>query len=127
MPTLTTLVEEYLAQHVCEPNTKATLEARLKKATATFGGTRLDRLAVAELRQWRATLPAGSANHIVGALRQVLNYAVSVELLDTNPAKAIPNPAPRRPEIQPFADMTQVEAWLPNYSPTTGPSHSSAA
>lgn len=57
MPTLQTLVDEYLAQHVCEANTKATLEARLKKATGTFGDVRLDRLAISELRAWRSTLP----------------------------------------------------------------------
>jgi integrase len=119
MPTLSALVEEYLAQHVCEPNTKATLTARLKKATATFGDVRLDLLAVQELRLWRATLPAGSAGHIVGALRQVLNYAVSVGLLDTNPAKGVPATHARRPEILPFLDMDQVEAvaaeLLPHY------------
>jgi integrase len=119
MPTLSALVDEYLAQHVCEPNTKATLTARLKKATGTFGDVRLDRLAVAELRAWRATLPPGSANHIVGALRQVLNYAVAVDLLDRNPAKQIPNPAPHRSPILPFADMAEVEAvaaeLLPQY------------
>ena len=60
MPTLQELVDEYLAQHVCEPNTKATLTARLKYATAKFGAVRLDRLAVSELRAWRSTLPAGS-------------------------------------------------------------------
>lgn len=119
MPTLAVLVDEYLAQHVCEPNTKATLTARLRKATATFGQVRLDRLTVAELRLWRATLPPGSANHILGALRQVLNYAVAVDLLDRNPAKGVPNPAPRRPEILPFADMAEVERaaaeLLPHY------------
>lgn len=109
MPTLNVLVEEYLAQHVCEPNTKATLQARLKKATTTFGGVRVDRLTVSELRAWRATLPTGSASHIVGALRQVLNYAVTVGLLDTNPARAVPNPQARRPEIRPFTDMAEVE------------------
>jgi integrase len=49
----------------------------------------------------------------------VLHYAVAVELLDKNPAKAVPNPAPRRPEIQPFADMAEVERvtveLLPHY------------
>jgi hypothetical protein len=49
MPTLQALVDEYLAQH-CEPNTKATLTARLRYATAKFGAVRLDRLAVSELR-----------------------------------------------------------------------------
>jgi integrase len=91
----------------------------LKKATGTFGDVRLDRLAVQELRVWRATLPAGSASHIVGALRQVLNYAVTVGLLDTNPARAVPNLQPRRPEILPFTDMTEVQTvaaeLLPHY------------
>ena len=96
MPTVQEVVDEYLAQHMCEPNTKATLTARLKYATATFGDVRLDRLAVSELRAWRATLPAGSAWHIVKTLRQLLGYAVAVGLLDTNPAKAIPNPEPKR-------------------------------
>ena len=119
MPTLDELVVEYLAQHVCEQNTKATLQARLKKATATFGDVRLDRLAVTELRAWRSTLPPGSAWHIVKALRQVLTYAVAVGLLDTNPAKAIPNPEPKRTEVLPFATLAEVEIvadeMLPHY------------
>jgi integrase len=110
MPTLKALVDEYLAQHVCEPNTMATLTARLKYATNTFGDVRLDRLAVSELRAWRATLPTGSAWHIVKALRQALGYAVAVGLLDVNPAKAIPNPEPKRTEILPFATLAEVEA-----------------
>jgi integrase len=118
MPTLNTLVEEYLAQHVCEPNTRKTLEARLRKATTVFGGTRLDRLAVAELRRWRTTLPPGSASQIVGALRQVLNYAVAIELLDRNPAKAVPRPTPRRDEIQPFADMAEVQRLAAELPPS---------
>jgi integrase len=110
MPTLQALVDEYLAQHVCEPNTKATLEARLKKATATFGDVRLDRLAVSELRVWRATLPPGSVWHIVKALRQLLGYAVAVGLLDVNIVKTIPNPEPKRTEIVPFATLDEVAA-----------------
>ena len=119
MLTLSALVEEYLAQHVCEENTKETLAARLKKATATFGDIRLDRLPKSELRSWRATLPSGSAWHIVKALRQVLNYAVEVDLLDKNPAKAIPNSEPKRAEIVPFGTLADVEAvadeLLPHY------------
>lgn len=68
------------------------------------------RLAVAELRAWRATLPAGSAWHIVKVLRQVLGYAVTVGLLDANPAKAIPNPEPKRSELLPFGTLAEVDA-----------------
>jgi integrase len=109
IPTLQELVDEYLAQHVCEKNTMATLPARQKYATEKFADVRLDRLAVSELRAWRSTLPAGSAWHIVKALRKLLGYAVAVGLLDTNPAKAIPNPEPRRTEIVPFSTIAEVE------------------
>lgn len=119
IPTLSALRDEYLAQHVCEANTKATLEARLNYATRKFSDVRIDRLAVKELRAWRSTLPAGSAWHIVKSLRQLLGYAVAVGLLDTNPAKAIPNPEPKRTEIVPFATLPEVEAasdeLLPHY------------
>ena len=101
-------------------NTKATLRARLKYATGRFDDVRLDRLAVSELRAWRPTLPPGSAWHIVKALRQVLGYAVAVGLLDTNPAKAIPNPEPKRTEVVPFGSLAEVEAvaaeLLPHYA-----------
>lgn len=110
MPTLTELADEFLAQHVCEPSTKTALRARLKYATTVFGDVRLDRLAVSELRAWRSTLPPGSAWGIVKALRQLLGYAVAVGLLDTNPAKAIPNPEPKRTEIVPFSTLAEVES-----------------
>lgn len=113
MPTLQTLVDEFLAQHVCEENTKTALRVRQKYATKTFADVRLDRLAVSELRAWRATLPSGSAWGIVKALRQVLGYAVAVGLLDTNPAKAIPNPEPKRSEIVPFATVAKVTSIGP--------------
>jgi integrase len=109
MPTLQALIDEYLAQHVAEANTIATLTARLKYATGTFGDVRLNRLVVSELRAWRSTLPTGSAWHIVKALRQVLGHAVAVGLLGTNPAKAIPNPEPKRTEILPFATIEEVQ------------------
>src|SRR5262245_17830730 len=37
------LVDEYLAQHIAEDNTIATLTARLKHVTAAFGDTKLER------------------------------------------------------------------------------------
>jgi hypothetical protein len=53
MPKLSELVAEFLAQHVAEENTLATLRARLRYATSTFGDVRLDRLYVPELAAWR--------------------------------------------------------------------------
>jgi hypothetical protein len=36
IPTLSSLKDEYLAQHICEENTKTTLEARLNYATGSL-------------------------------------------------------------------------------------------
>lgn len=110
MPTLNELIDEFLAQHVAEGNTNRTLNAWLKRARAAFGDTNLDRLSVAELRAWRATLPGRSAWHYVKALRQVLHYAVDVGLLDSNPATKVPNPAPKRLEVAAFRSLAEVEA-----------------
>lgn len=110
MPTLQELIDEYVAQHVAEANTIATLTARLKRARTPFGDTRIDRLPVAELRAWRKTLPERSAWHYVKALRQVLHYAVAIGLLDTNPAQQIPNPQPKRREVPAFASLRDVES-----------------
>jgi integrase len=118
IPTLCDLVDSYLEQHVADQNTIDTLRARLKRATAAFGDTRIDRLAVSELRRWRGTLP-GSAWHYVKALRQVLNYAVSVGMIATNPAREIPNPEPKRREIAAFGSWGEVEA----VAEELGPSH----
>jgi integrase len=110
MPDLNALCDEFLAQHVAEANTIATLTARLKRARDQFGDTRVDRLSVAELRAWRKTLPERSAWHYVKALRQVLHYGVAVGLLDDNLATKIPNPQPKRREVPAFASLTEVEA-----------------
>jgi integrase len=108
--TLQELVDEYLAQHIAERNTIRTLNARIKYATGAFGDVHVDRLHVPELAAWRKRLPAGSAWHIVKALRQVLNYAVVCGYIDTNPAKKMKNPEPKRAEVQTFASWAEVEA-----------------
>ena len=116
MPTLDQLADEYLAGHVCEANTHSTLTARLRKARATFGETRVDRLTIAELRAWRATLPERAAFAHVKALRQLLHYAVAVGLVDENLASKIPNPAPKTLEVQTFT-FAEVEAVAAEMAP----------
>jgi hypothetical protein len=93
--TLQQLVDEYLAQHIAEDNTIATLRARLKYATTAFGDRPVERLMVAEIAAWRKRLPEGSAWHIMKGLRQVLHYAVAAGLLDENPAVKVKNPEPK--------------------------------
>jgi integrase len=108
--TVSELVDEYLAQHVAEQNTLQTLRERLRYATNTFGGTRLDRLQVPELAAWRKRLPAGSAWHITKALRQVLHYAVACGYVTENVAVKVRNPEPKRKEVLSFASWADVEA-----------------
>jgi integrase len=108
--TLQELVDEYLEQHIAEANTIRTLTARLKYATDTFGDRRLDRMTVPDVKAWRKRLPAGSAWHIHKTLRQVLNYAVAAKYVPENIARAVPNPEPKRKEVQTFGTWADVEA-----------------
>jgi integrase len=110
MPTLQTLVDEYLGQHVGEANTKRTLRERLKYATDAWGDLRIDRLNARDIGAWRTRLPERSAWGIHKALRAVLNYAVRVELLAKNPAAAVSNPEPKRREIPAFSTVGDLEA-----------------
>jgi integrase len=104
------LVDEYLAQHIAEANTIATLTARLKHAKDGFGDVRVDRLHVPEIAAWRKRLPAGSAWHIAKALRQVLHYAVACGMVDENIAVKVANPEPKRRERLAFESWAEVDA-----------------
>ncbi len=108
--TVTELVDEYLAQHVAEENTIATLTHRLKHVTGAFGDTRLDRLLVPEIAAWRKRLPEGSAWHIHKAFRQVLHYAVACGYVGENVAGRVKNPEPKRREVQVFTTWGELEA-----------------
>lgn len=110
VPTLGELIDEYLGQHIAEENTLRTLAARLKYANDSFGSTRLDRLAVPEIRAWRKRLPAGSAWNIHKCLRQVLNYAVAAKYVPENIARAVPNPEPKRKEVHTFGSWGELES-----------------
>ena len=110
--TVQELVDEYLEQHIAEDNTIATLTARLKHVTAAFGGVKVERLGgmAPQLGAWRKRLPAGSAWHVVKAARQVGHYAVRAKLIDENPFSLIPNPEPKRKEVQTFGAWAELEA-----------------
>ncbi len=71
---------------------------------------RLDRLRVNELRAWRKRLPGSTAYPATKALRQVLAYAVDCGYVPENVAKKVPNPEPKRPEVQSFDDWAGLEA-----------------
>jgi integrase len=122
MPTLQELADEFTAQHVAEASSIAALKYRLRYATegpkldgeAGWQDVKIDRLNPTEIGAWRKALPARSAFGIHKALRQVLHYAVRAKLLDENPAALVPNPEPKRTEVQTFslAELDAVSAEL---------------
>jgi integrase len=125
MPTLQELADEFTAQHVAEASSIAALKYRLRYAVEgpkldDEGGWRdvkIDRLNPTEIGAWRKALPSRSAFGIHKALRQVLHYAVRAKLLDENPATLVPNPEPKRTEVQTFTlgelDAVPVELSRP--------------
>jgi len=125
MPTLSMLVEEFVSQHVAEPSTVASLEFRLRYALegpkldgkAGWRDVRIDRLNPTEIGAWRKALPVRSGFGIHKALRQVLHYAVRAKLLDENPAALVPNPEPKRVEVQTFS-LDELELAAAELSPT---------
>jgi integrase len=108
-PTLTALVDEYLEQHVAEENTLVTLGYWLKHATDAFGPVRVDRLTMPQVKSWRRQL-GPSAHHYHGALKQVLAHALVAGYVSENVATQVPNPAPKRAEVQTFGSWDEVEA-----------------
>jgi integrase len=107
--TVSELVDEYLAQHIAEENTIATLRALLRKhVVPVFGDTRLDRLLVNELAAWRKRLPEGVGWQAHKAFRQTLTYAVRCQYIGENVAKEVPNPEPKRKEVQTFGAWEEL-------------------
>jgi integrase len=70
---------------------------------------RVDRLDFRTVAAWRKRLPEGSAWHAHKALRQVLAYAVRAKLVAENVAQQVPNPEPKRREVEVFASWDEVE------------------
>jgi integrase len=115
--TLTALVDEYLAQHQADEATIAKLRRQLKLATAVFGDRRLVELHPRDLGAWRARLSEGSRHDVFRALRQVLEQAVRWKELEENPAAAVKNPKPPRPDVRPFESWADVEAIVDELDP----------
>ncbi len=110
MPTLGELVDEFTSQHVAEDATIESVRFRLRYGLdgpkldkrAGWRDVPIDRLNPAAIGAWRKALPPRSGYGIHKALRQVLHYAVRAKLLDENPAALVPNPEPKRSEVQMF-------------------------
>ena len=108
-PTLTELVDVYLAQHEAEPETLEKLAYLLGKATRAFGQQPISQLEPLEIAIWRMTIPPGHRFEATQALRQTLRRAVKWGLIDRNPAiEGVENPQRRRTEQRPFESWYEI-------------------
>lgn len=113
IPTVTELVERFLATHEVDPATTDKLRYELKHAIREFGDKRLDQLRTPDLATWRSTLPARSRHQLFRSFRQVLEQAVTWQLIERNPTDRIRNRRVKLDEdreIRPFASWEEVEA-----------------
>jgi integrase len=116
--TVSELVEAFLARHRVDEATLRTLRFRLNHAVASFGDRRIETLQPIELDVWRSQLPELSAHYIFRAFRQVLEYAVAMGLLASNPTARIRNTrAAVRREQRPFESWEEVEAIAAELDP----------
>ena len=113
VPLLREFVEgEWKAAHFgrYKPSTRRSASHHLRnRILPAFGTTRLDRIAHARVGHWfddfSRTAPGG-ANHALGLLRQIMNFAVACGHVDKNPARGIrPN---RRPGLTRFLSREEV-------------------
>ncbi len=121
-PTLSELVDLYLAQHGGEPETVAKLRWLLTKSVRAFGHRRINQIRPAEIATWRMNVAGGHRFEATQALRQVLGRAVTWGLIDVNPAKqGIDNPQRRYTEKRPFESWAELEALAAELGPRYGP------
>ena len=76
-----------------KPSTKKGVRSVLdRQLLPAFGSKPLDRITLAQVTQWfdrfSRTAP-GNANHALDLLRQIMNFAIDRDLLETNPARAV--------------------------------------
>jgi integrase len=113
IPTVTEFVERFLETHEVDPATTDKLRYELKHATREFGDKRLDQLRTPDLAAWRAKLPERSRHQLFRSFRQVLEQAVTWQLIDRNPSDRIRNRRVKldeNREIRPFVSWEEVES-----------------
>jgi integrase len=120
IPTVNELVHGYLATHEVDPATTKKLSYELGHATRAFNGRKVDELTPLDLSTWRATLPPRSRHNPFGSFKAVLEHAVTLGLLQTNPAGRIKNRRARLDEvreIRPFESWDEVDAIADELTP----------
>jgi integrase len=109
-PTISALVDEFLAQYPNERDsyTRKCLTWNLNRVRRDLGTIRVDRLDARRVATWRPSLSEGSAWHVHGALKQILNYAVVANYVADNVAARIENPR-RKPGREKVETLTWEE------------------
>jgi integrase len=108
IPTVSEFVSRFLDTHEVDPATTDKLRYELKHATREFGDKRLDQLRTPDLAAWRATLPARSRHQLFRSFRQVLEQAVTWNLIERNPSDRIRN---RRVKLDEDREMKIFASW----------------
>ena len=93
-----------------KPSTRKTAQHELAgQLLPAFGARALDRITEAAIRRWferySQTAPGG-ANHVLGRLRQILNFAIACGHIETNPAASIA--FNRRPQLTRFLSREEI-------------------
>lgn len=113
VPTVSELVSRFLETHEVDPATTDKLRYELRHATREFGEKRISELRTPDLATWRSTLPARSRHQLFRSFRQVLEQAVTWQLIERNPTDRIRNRRVKLDEdreIKVFTSWEEVEA-----------------
>ncbi len=108
VPTVEKLVDSFLESHEVDPATTYKLRFELAHAKRGFEGKRIDKITPLDLATWRGTLPAKSRQKIFRSFKQVLEQAVTWQLLERNPAERIVN---RRVVTDDTNKIVPFESW----------------
>lgn len=108
--TFDALCERFLAQYAYSPRSKQTLIERLAPARKSFGRSLIRDLTPESIGAWYANLTQGATTKdgYKRAVKQVLGWAVTANLLRENPARGVKTPGPAKRRIKPFVSWAQV-------------------
>jgi integrase len=120
--TVNELLDTFLANwgRTVDPATLDKVTRQLKRLRDTFGTRQPDTLRMAELEDWRHTLPVGSAHDLFRAARQAFAWGVARGLVKVDPTKGIKNPQRakhERRQVSVFRNWTEIEALCAELTP----------
>lgn len=117
--TFNQLADIYMQQHYASHGRKERLRYALEHARSAFGRTRIEDLTTPRIRAWRNGLATPAMQYTcLGAVKQVLNFAVDEKVLRESPADRISRPMPPAADARPFDtwdEVLAVEEGLPEW------------